>query len=237
MDIINWAAFKWLHSAALRYAKYVLRKEETMRAIYVSVLVLILALSAAFSPVLAPAEAHVYYTVRSGDTLYDISRQYGVSVGVLSAANRLRGDLIVPNQVLVIPEHVLRYSRGDICQDELALLARIIHAEARGESFWGQVAVGAVIMNRLASPDFPSDLRSVVFQRSANVFQFSPVGDGSIVLSPDERAFQAARQALRGMDPTEGALYFYNPKLARDTWIRTLPVITTIGNHVFATKI
>ncbi|AZK59389.1 cell wall hydrolase [Candidatus Desulforudis audaxviator] len=206
-----------------------------MRVIYVSVLVLVLALGAALSPV--SAAAHVYYTVQNGDTLYDISRQYGVSVGVLSAANRLRGDLIVPNQVLVIPEHVLRYSRGDICQEELALLARIIHAEARGESFAGQVAVGAVIMNRLASPDFPSDLRSVIFQRSASVFQFSPVGDGSIVLSPDERAFQAAKQALRGMDPTHGALFFYNPKLASDTWIRTLPVITTIGNHVFATKI
>lgn len=208
-----------------------------MRAIYVSILVLVLALGAAFSAAPAPASAHVYYTVRNGDTLYDISRQYGVSVGVLSAANCLRGDLIVPNQVLVIPEHVLRYTRGNICQEELALLARIIHAEARGESFAGQVAVGAVVMNRLASPDFPKDLRSVIFQRNANVFQFSPVGDGSIALTPDEQAFRAARQALRGIDPTQGALFFYNPKLADDTWIRTLPVITTIGNHVFATKI
>jgi len=77
----------------------------------------------------------------------------------------------------------------------------------------------------------------VIFQRNANVFQFSPVGDGSIALTPDEQAFRAARQALRGIDPTQGALFFYNPKLADDTWIRTLPVITTIGNHVFAAKI
>ena len=114
-----------------------------------------MALGAVLSPAPAPAKAHVYYTVRNGDTLYDISRQYGISVGVLSAANCLRGDLIVPNQVLVIPEHVLRYTGGNICQEELALLVRIIHAEARGESFAGQVAVGAVAMNRLASPDFP----------------------------------------------------------------------------------
>jgi N-acetylmuramoyl-L-alanine amidase len=200
------------------------------------ILVLILTLWLALVPA-APANAHVYYTVRNGDTLYDIAKQFGVSVGVLSAANRLRGDLIVPNQVLVIPEHVLRYSRGDICEKDLLLLARIIHAEARGESFTGQVAVGAVIMNRLASPDFPSDLREVIYQRTGNVYQFSPVGDGSIVLPPDERAFEAARQALTGNDPTQGALFFYNPDTADDTWIRTLPVITRIGNHVFASQV
>jgi N-acetylmuramoyl-L-alanine amidase len=195
----------------------------------------LLAVWLVISPV--PADAYVYHTVRSGDTLYDIAKQFGVSIGVLSAANRLRGDLIVPNQVLVIPEHFLKYSRGDVCEEDLTLLARIIHAEARGESFVGQVAVGAVVLNRLASPDFPSDLREVVYQRTFNVYQFSPVGDGSITLAPNEQAFRAARQALTGSDPTRGSLFFYNPDKTNDMWIRTLPVVTRIGDHVFATHI
>lgn len=68
------------------------------------------------------------------------------------------------------------------------------------------------------------------------MFQFSPVGDGSINLEPDETAINAAIQALMGRDPTKGALFFYNPRTASDQWIRTLPVVTRIGNHVFATK-
>ncbi|MDP3051322.1 MAG: cell wall hydrolase, partial [Eubacteriales bacterium] len=91
---------------------------------------------------------------------------------------------------------------------------------------------------RLASPDFPSRLEEIIYQRTQNnVYQFSPVGDGTINLVPDDRAFEAARMALMGQDPTNGALFFYNPVKAQDTWIRTLPVVTEIGNHVFATKI
>ncbi|MBE0465828.1 MAG: cell wall hydrolase [Candidatus Desulforudis sp.] len=210
------------------------RKEGT-KVVLVRILILFVALW--FSIPVTSANAHVFYTVCNGDTLYDIANQYRISVGVLSAANRLNSDLIIPNQVLVIPDHILKYSRGDVSDEELLLLARIIHAEARGESFWGQVAVGAVIINRLASPDFPSDLREVIYQRTSNVYQFTPVGDGSIVLKPDERAINAARHALQGSDPTQGALFFYNPDKTNDTWIRTLPVMTRIGNHVFATQI
>jgi len=115
------------------------------------------------------------------------------------------------------------------------LLARLIHAEARGESFEGQVAVGAVILNRINSPHFPKTIPDVILQKNNRVYQFSPVGDGSINLEPDEKALKAAEQALSGKDPTGGALFFYNPDISGDTWILTLPVVTKIGNHVFAT--
>lgn len=180
----------------------------------------------------------VNYTVKEGDTLYGIAQEYQVAVRELMRANNLNGSLIRPGDILLVPEKNPssgRLSRGDISREELMLLARLIHAEARGESFEGQVAVGAVILNRLASPHFPKTIPEIIYQKSNRVYQFSPVGDGSINLEPDEKAIQAAIQALSGRDPTGGALFFYNPDISKDQWIRTLPVVTRIGNHVFAT--
>ncbi|OPX88740.1 MAG: Spore cortex-lytic enzyme precursor [Pelotomaculum sp. PtaB.Bin104] len=178
-------------------------------------------------------------TVQKGDTLYDIAMEYQVPLRELMLSNNLTGSLILPGQVLILPEASTgekALSRGGISREELMILARLIHAEARGESFEGQVAVGAVILNRLENPHFPKTIREVIYQKNSRVYQFSPVGDGSIELEPNEKAVQAAVQALQGEDPTGGALFFYNPDISRDKWIRTLPVMTRIGNHVFATS-
>lgn len=190
----------------------------------------------------AAGSGSLSYTVKKGDTLYDIAGEHRVELSELMKVNSLTGSLIWPGDILNLPEEKptsVSLSRGsipsDISEGELILLARLIYAEARGESFLGQVAVGAVIMNRLASPHFPKTISKIIYQRSNQVYQFSPVADGSINLEPDEKAVQAALQALHGHDPTEGALFFYNPDLSRDRWILTLPVITRIGNHVFAT--
>lgn len=180
------------------------------------------------------------YVVQEGDTLYGIAGYYQVAVAVLMQENHLNSSLILPGQELVVPAVLLSeevfLSRGGITvsREDLMLIARLIHAEARGESFEGQVAVGAVILNRLESPHFPQSIREVIYQRNSRVCQFSPVGDGSINLEPGEQSVQAAWQALQGKDPTGGALFFYNPNLSKDQWIRTLPVMTRIGNHVFA---
>ncbi len=182
----------------------------------------------------------INYTVREGDTLYDIASEYQVALDELIRVNKLSGSLILPGGTLVLPEKAALegvMSRGNMTREELMLLARLIHAEARGESFEGQVAVGAVILNRLDSPHFPKTITEIVFQKNNRVYQFSPVGDGSINLEPDEKSIQAALQALSGKDPTKGALFFYNPEISGDKWIKTLPVITKIGNHVFATSL
>lgn len=179
------------------------------------------------------------YKVLKGDTLHDIARKHNIAVRELMEINNLKGSMIRSGDILIIPEKPIaagHLSRGSVSREELMLLARIIHAEARGESFEGQVAIGAVILNRLASPHFPKTIQDVIFQKNKKVYQFSPVGDGSINMKPDEEAVQAAVQALSGRDPTGGALFFYNPDLSSDQWIRTLPVITRIGNHVFATS-
>ena len=155
-------------------------------------------------------------------------------------ANRLETTVIQPRQNLLIPapgqSETTVLSRGNISREELMLLARIIHAEARGEDFQGQVAVGAVIVNRVHSKFFPHTIREVVMQSNKHVFQFTPVANGTINLEPDQSSIKAALAALEGNDPTGGALFFYNPAISTDTWITTLPVITRIGKHVFATK-
>ncbi|RJQ28134.1 MAG: LysM peptidoglycan-binding domain-containing protein [Peptococcaceae bacterium] len=179
-----------------------------------------------------------YYAVSKGDTLYWIARRHRVSLSELMRVNNLSGSIIRPGEVLVMPvqaENKLVTARGEFSRQDLMLLARLIYAEARGECFEGQVAVGAVILNRVFSPQFPKSVRGVILQKSGRVYQFSPVGDGTINLEPDEKAINAAMQAIQGEDPSDGALFFYNPELSNDRWIRTLPVVRTIGNHVFAT--
>ena len=181
----------------------------------------------------------IYYTVREGDNLTSIAEKNGVTLSSLIRANRLSSTVIYPKQVIIIPgrnpDYDLAISRG-FTREDVGLLARVIYAEARGESFTGQVAVGAVILNRLQNGGFPKTIREIVMQNRSGTYQFSPVEDGSINLVPDEIAICAAIQAMAGHDPTNGALYFYNPDTASDQWIKTLPVISRIGNHVFALK-
>lgn len=114
--------------------------------------------------------------------------------------------------------------------NDLYLLAKCVYAEARGESYVGQVAVAAVILNRVASPDFPNTIYGVIYQPWA----FTAVHDGQINLEPDYQAYQAAQDAMNGWDPTYGAIYYYNPAVATSQWIYSRKIVTTIGDHVFA---
>lgn len=112
---------------------------------------------------------------------------------------------------------------------EYNLLARLISAEARGEPYMGQVAVGAVVLNRIEHPSFPSSISGVIYQRGA----FSCLSDGQFNQPISDSAYAAARDAMNGLDPSGGAVYYYNPATATNKWIRSRPVITTIGKHIF----
>ena len=116
--------------------------------------------------------------------------------------------------------------------NESELLARIVHAESKGEPYLGQVAVAAVILNRIDSPDFPNTLAGVIYQPGA----FEPVSNGTINQSVpnDASARKAAREALNGYDPTGGCLYFFNPNTATSKWIWSKQIVKTIGKHHFA---
>ena len=119
--------------------------------------------------------------------------------------------------------------RGGSAEGDAYLLARIISAEARGEPYAGQVAVGAVVLNRVRHPSFPDTISGVIYQTDA----FTAVSDGQFDQPIAESAYRAAQDALNGSDPSGGALYYFNPATATSAWIWSRPLLVTIGNHRF----
>ena len=121
-------------------------------------------------------------------------------------------------------------SVGGYSSSDVYLLARTIYAEGRGEPYTGQVAIAAVVLNRVRSSQFPNTISGVVYQKHA----FTAVTDGQINLTPNDTAMKAAKDAINGWDPTGGALYYYNPAVATSAWIFDRQTVTIIGKHVFA---
>ncbi|APO47449.1 MULTISPECIES: cell wall hydrolase [Paenibacillus] len=127
---------------------------------------------------------------------------------------------------LTIPR-LKELTSGDL---QLNLLARTIYSESRGEPYRGMVAVGAVVLNRLKSPEFPNSLVEVITEPLA----FTVVSNGQFWLRPDQRAYRAAKEALKGRDPSSGSLYFFNPDKSTSTWVKRLRPQLRIGRHLFA---
>lgn len=113
--------------------------------------------------------------------------------------------------------------------NDIQLMAQAVYGEARGEPYEGKVAVAAVILNRVEDDKFPNTVSGVIFQPGA----FTAVSDGQIWLEPDESAYQAVRDAINGWDPSNGALYYFNPDTATSAWIWSRPQIKQIGKHIF----
>lgn len=118
---------------------------------------------------------------------------------------------------------------NSVSPNDMHLLARAVYSEARGEPFEGQVAVAAVVLNRVRSPLFPNTISGVIFQPLA----FTAVADGQFYLTPVEESYRAAQLAVNGWDPSGGALYYFNPRTATSAWIWSRPYIKTIGKHRF----
>ncbi len=120
-------------------------------------------------------------------------------------------------------------SSGTSNNSNLNLLSKVVYSEARGEPYKGQVAVAAVVLNRIASSKFPNTMAGVVYQSGA----FTAVSDGQINLEPNSTARKAAQDAINGWDPTSGCLYYFNPNTATSKWIWSRPQVITIGKHIF----
>jgi len=196
-------------------------------------------------------------TVNWGDSLYKISQTYGVSIEDLKTINGLWGKELYAGIKLMIPsgtspkgnnsqnlpsrgyinrDQYIKYGNGIYhTQEDRMLLARLIEAEAEGEPYMGKVAVGAVVVNRVLSDKFPNTIKEVIYHvDEIGAYQFEPVLDGRLfIVTPSSDSYKAADEALGGMDPTGGALFFFNPYKITNTWLLSKPVIYRIGDHVF----
>ncbi|MEG0873811.1 MAG: LysM peptidoglycan-binding domain-containing protein [Clostridiales bacterium] len=193
------------------------------------------------------------YTVKYGDSLYKIAQAYGTTVSTLIGDNGMVAERIYVGQQIYVPQkaeavtpktqtktattennYVAENQNANplsLSDEEIYMMAKMIYGEARGESYQGQVAVGAVILNRIKSSSFPNTMEGVLFQNK----QFSAVGDGQYYLSPNDSALKAAREAAKGADPTYGSTFYWNPvKAPNNSFLNAKPIITTIGSHVFA---
>lgn len=181
------------------------------------------------------------YTVKSGDTLYLIARRYSISLYSLRKANNYWTDYIYVGQRLLLPgvsssgsitpqpsAGVIPYTSSD-----LDLLARLVHAEAQGQSYKAQVAVAAVVVNRVQSSAWPNTIRDVIYQRVNGYYQFTPVLNGWINKPATAEARQAALDALKGYDPTNGAEFYFDDSTT-NKWLWSKPVALRVDSMVFS---
>lgn len=154
-----------------------------------------------------------------------------LAVRAFQRKHGLRVDGVVGNETAkALGMRVTTASRKATSRsNEVYTLAQVIHGEARGEPYIGQVAVGAVILNRVDHPKFPNTISGVIFQPGA----FTAVSDGQMFQPPGDTALKAARDAMNGWDPSGGALYYYNPAKTTNKWIWSRPIIKVIGKHYF----
>ncbi|HEX3044964.1 MAG TPA: cell wall hydrolase [Bacillota bacterium] len=170
------------------------------------------------------------YTVRRGDTLFNIATKTGLTVNSIKARNGLGSNSLRIGQRLMIPTVTATNNAPAPTTGNAALLARLIYAEAGAEPYVGMVAVGGVVLNRVQNSKFPKTIAGVVYQPHA----FESVSNGIINRTPSNDAQKAARDALNGWDPSGGALYFFNPSKPVSPWIWARRIINRIGRHVFA---
>lgn len=179
------------------------------------------------------------YTVKSGDTMYLIAKNNGITLDALRKANGEWDNMIYPGQKLLVPakspasaptqsKTVIPYTSA-----EVDLLARLITAEAKGESYDAMVAVGGVVVNRVQSPEWPSSIKAVINHVTGGYYQFTPVKNGEINNPATSEATKAAWAALYGNDPSNGALFFFD-KSSTNQWLRSKPVTARIGSMIFA---
>ncbi|KZZ84030.1 cell wall hydrolase [Bacillus sp. SJS] len=181
----------------------------------------------------ASAASAESYKVQQGDSFYKIGQEYGVSIDALKEANSRTDNMIFTGETLQVPVAGAEDVKGAeqaVSDEDKELLARLVEAEAKGESYEGKVAVATVIMNRVASDEFPDTVKDVIYEEG----QFSPVDNGTINNPASQESKDAVNEAISYSSISKGALYFYNPDKASSSFLDGKDVTTEIGNHVFA---
>ncbi|WP_044337595.1 cell wall hydrolase [Rossellomorea aquimaris] len=167
------------------------------------------------------------HTVENGESLWDIGKEKSVSVLQLKKENDLKSNEIHPGQTLIVPEN-------EVTVEDRELLAKLVHAEAKGESYAGKVAVATVVLNRVDSTEFPDSIKEVIYQVANGHYAFSPVQNGEINQAPSQEARDAVQEALAFRGQGKGSLFFYNPVTSTSDWITSRETLLTIGKHRFA---
>jgi len=184
------------------------------------------------------------YTVKSGDTLYLIAKRYNITLTSLRKMNNKWDDSLYIGQKLTLPASasVATSSTGtsttvsagtsSVSTSDVDLLARLITAEADGQPYLAKVAVGAVVLNRVKDSRFPSTISAVINEKSYGYYQFTPVENGYIYKPASLDSIKAANEALKGVDPTNGAVYYFDDSTT-NSWLWSKPIALRIGKMVF----
>jgi spore germination cell wall hydrolase CwlJ-like protein len=186
-----------------------------------------------------------YHTVLKGETLYSIARKYYVTIDALRKANAEWDSIIYPGQRLLIPKTTISTTSTAVTTTttspavipytaaDLDLLARLVRAEAEDQTYRAKVAVAAVVINRVQSSLFPNTLREVIYEKSGGYYQFTPVVNGHINNVATQADINAAKEALHGSDPTNGALFYFDDSTT-NTWLWSKKVALRDGNMVYS---
>lgn len=164
----------------------------------------------------------IVHIVEKNESVSDIAKEYGVSLKDLKKKNNIKNNDVDPGDTIVLPK--------TFTSKEKDLIARLVHAEAKGEPYKGKVAVATVVLNRVESDKFPNTVSGVIHAKG----QFTPVSNGSIKKSASKEAKKAVNEAIAIHEQNIDATFFYNPKKTKDRWIKSLKVVAKIGNHNFA---
>lgn len=176
------------------------------------------------------------YIIKNGDTLSQIANRYGISLYALRRANNKWDNLIYPGQKLYLPGVVTTVQAAPAVipytSSDLDLLARLIRAEAENQPYNAKVAVGAVVVNRVQSSEWPNTIRDVIYHRPGGYYQFTPVLNGAISRAATDVDYKAAYDALHGIDPTNGAIFYFDDSSANQ-WLWSKTLAARIDRMVF----
>lgn len=188
---------------------------------------LLLTTTLALSVVAIPTGADAAsYTVQQGDSFHSIAKEHGASLKNLQIANNCSGYKLEAGETITIPDSVSNADKQ--------LMAKLVHAEAKGEPYAGKVGVATVILNRVDSTEFPDTIKGVIYEQAGGHYAFSPVQNGAINQGYTDEDMKAVNEAIAFRGQGSGSLYFYNPSKVDSDWVLSRETIVKIGGHRFA---